>query len=113
MGDGQADVSLIAKHFGGGGHRAAAGFRCKIVSIEEILMPYDPVDTVPGAKQNIAQLEAFAVDAGKDALDFPVTISSAVRKMLHDAANKMGLKHESIGTGAERFLRITKDVEKT
>lgn len=106
--EGQADVSLIAKHFGGGGHRAAAGFRCQATSIEEIFLPYDPVDTVPGAKSHVAELEAFADDAKKAALDFPAGISSSVRKMLHDAADKRGLKHESIGSGSERFLRITR-----
>jgi len=41
---GQADVSAIAKHFGGGGHQAAAGMRFDGCDINELFIPEEKTD---------------------------------------------------------------------
>lgn len=45
-------VNIIAEHFGGGGHRNAAGFTCETV-------PIIPVDTPEGSAQGMAWLQGF------------------------------------------------------
>eukprot|EP00928_Gymnodinium_smaydae_P065135 TRINITY_DN48317_c0_g1_i1.p1 TRINITY_DN48317_c0_g1~~TRINITY_DN48317_c0_g1_i1.p1 ORF type:complete len:557 (-),score=112.63 TRINITY_DN48317_c0_g1_i1:154-1824(-) len=106
--EGQSDVSAIAKHFGGGGHKAASGFRVKGETLEAIFAPYDPEDTVPGAKEAMAELRRYATGSAQDPLEFKPGLSAAVRRMLHEAAEKLGLKHESVGNGDERILRVTR-----
>ena len=56
-----------------------------------------------------AELEAFAEQTGQTVLDFPASLSSYERRVVHTIAEELGLRHASHGEGrGKRFIRIEK-----
>jgi len=55
-----------------------------------------------------AIVKAFLDQSETTELDFEAKIPSSERRIIHQAAEELGIQHESIGTGEERFIRLSK-----
>ncbi|NXG50364.1 SMBP2 protein, partial [Psilopogon haemacephalus] len=55
-----------------------------------------------------AMLVAF-LESSEAQLDFPPSLSSHERLLVHQVAEELGLQHASSGEGRQRFLRVRKD----
>ncbi|GFS16911.1 DNA-binding protein SMUBP-2 [Elysia marginata] len=60
------------------------------------------------AKQFRQQLAAFLSDTSKTVLDFPSSLNSHDRMVVHEVAEELGLDHTSTGEGKARHIQITK-----
>lgn len=110
----QADVSAIAKLFGGGGHRAAAGCGWTGPAIDEIFLPIDEDPSV-GALQGEygAIVEEFAkacAEGDPEPRHLPATLNSFERHLVHDLAEAAGIGSESQGKGDKRHIVLSKKV---
>ena len=54
------------------------------------------------------ELEAFAIRERDEVLDFPSSLNSYERKLVHSLAEELGLEHASFGEGRDRFIRVEK-----
>ncbi|KAK0042710.1 DNA-binding protein SMUBP-2 [Biomphalaria pfeifferi] len=54
------------------------------------------------------QLEAFKADSTQSVLDFPVTLTSHDRMVIHEVAEQLSLYHASIGEEKNRHIRVSK-----
>jgi len=55
-----------------------------------------------------AELEAFIARAAQATFDFPASLNSYERRLVHTLAEELGLLHSSHGEGRERFIRVEK-----
>ncbi|NXG59682.1 SMBP2 protein, partial [Hemiprocne comata] len=63
--------------------------------------------TKDGGERFKAMLEAF-LESSETQLDFPPSLSSHARMLVHVAAEELGLQHLSTGEGPERFVSVRK-----
>ncbi|XP_059153320.1 DNA-binding protein SMUBP-2-like [Physella acuta] len=54
------------------------------------------------------ELEKFVSDTGQSVLDFPATLNSHDRMVIHEVAEKLGLYHTSTGEGKDRHIQVSK-----
>lgn len=59
------------------------------------------------------QLAAFLSDTAKTVLDFPASLNSHDRMVVHEVAEELGLNHSSIGEGKARHIQISKKAPST
>ncbi|NXX48694.1 SMBP2 protein, partial [Tricholaema leucomelas] len=64
--------------------------------------------TKGGADRFRAMLVAF-LESSEVQLDFPPSLSSHERLLVHQVAEELGLQHASSGEGRQRYLRVRKD----
>ncbi|KAL4613212.1 DNA-binding protein SMUBP-2 isoform X1 [Arapaima gigas] len=74
------------------------------------------VSTRSEAKSHIEELREqliqFLKDSNRAQLDFPTSLSSHDRLLVHQISEELGLKHESTGEGRERHITVSKATAK-
>ncbi|KAK3099969.1 hypothetical protein FSP39_012679, partial [Pinctada imbricata] len=70
--------------------------------------PKTEEETNERIKEFQGYLDNFVVDASQDCMEFPATLNSHDRMLVHELAEKLGLVHISKGVGKERFIVVSK-----
>jgi hypothetical protein len=54
-------------------------------------------------------LDAFVADTSLQSFNFPLSLATEARAIVHELAGKMGLDHDSFGEkGLDRYVRVTR-----
>lgn len=56
----------------------------------------------------LAELEAFVASTGEAVLNYPASLNSYERRIVHATAERLGLQHSSHGEGRNRYIRVEK-----
>ena len=59
-------------------------------------------------KALLSEIEQFASKKQRTEMKFPKSLPAAARAFVHEEAEKMGLKHESVGSGSNRRIVLSK-----
>ncbi len=63
----------------------------------------------PATLDLYGKLLVFKDDEGRRVFTFDSPISATYRRVIHELAHKLGLEHESIGSGENRHVQVCKD----
>ena len=72
----------------------------------EAAAPKFDASTHPDYAAFLADLSMFTMDETAHELQFPPTLDSGQRRVLHEIATKLGLTHRSEGSGNERYIIV-------
>ncbi|XP_036619740.1 DNA-binding protein SMUBP-2 [Trichosurus vulpecula] len=61
-----------------------------------------------GAREHFRTMIVDFLESSKTLLEFPVSLNSHDRMLVHQLAEEHGLKHESVGEGKERYISVRK-----
>ncbi len=58
----------------------------------------------------VLEIDSFIADKKRTEMSFPSTLTSGVRKIIHEISEERNLIHESVGEGRGRHIQLRKNI---